>query len=79
MCLVQGAKLLNHAMISFTNSSKVACVSVCSMRPDCKSINFHSVDLTCDINDEAATSYKAILDFDNQLSAAYIYASTTVC
>lgn len=79
MCLVREAKLLNHVIMTFTASSKSRCISVCSMHANCKSINFHIGDRTCDINNEAATSYKAVLDFNNQLSEDNIYASTTVC
>ena len=79
MCLVQGARLLNHSIFTFTASSKSRCISVCSMRSDCKSINFNVVDRTCDINTQVATSYKAVHDFDSQRSADYIYASTIKC
>lgn len=74
MCLVQGARIQHHNMTTITTRSQLTCKSVCSMHSDCKSINFHLVYRTCDINDEAATSYKAVLDFDNQLSVDYIYA-----
>ena len=79
MCVVQGAKLLNHIIATFTASSQLACVSLCSIKPDCLSINYNLVDKTCELNDKVATDYRAIYDFFTELYPDHIYYSTSVC
>ena len=63
MCIIEGARLDNHTITTFTARSVLICITICSRRPDCMSINYHLVDRTCDMNDKAAANYQAILDF----------------
>ena len=78
MCVVQGAKLLNHIITTFTACSQLVCVSLCSIKPDCLSINYNLVHNTCELNDKVATDYRAIYDFFTELSPDNIFYSTSV-
>ena len=79
MCVVQGAKLLNHIITTFTACLQLVCVSLCSIKPDCLSINYTLVHNTCGLNDKVAIDYRAICDFFTELSPDNIFYSASVC
>ena len=79
MCMRKGARLENNVIATFAARSDLICLTICSRRPDCRSVNYHLVDQTCDINDKAATDYRAIHDFDTDLSSENVYYITSEC
>ena len=79
MCVIEGARLLNHVITTFTTRSSLLCVTLCSRQPGCMSINYHFGTNTCEINNRVATDYRAVDDFSRGLSQDNLYYSTSEC